>query len=262
MIFIIQHNLINIDSLTKIQQVIESHHIPHLYIGVIPFSGELVSDVPLAGIDYIPYGSCSLTEEAYKLGWTGLYFDPTTFRADCWYENRTDMLNSDGLVVPVKDAIDFFKSQDPDSDWFIRPCEDLKIFSGHVITAGEASTWLKDAVECESSSVCALTYNTDIVVSSPKTIQAEWRWFVVGGKVISGSMYRRNGQMYTREELDVDVVVEAQTFADKWLPSPCCVMDLALVDNTVKVIEFNTINSSGFYDNNVENIIVALYDHK
>jgi hypothetical protein len=37
-------------------------------------------------------------------------------------------------------------------------------------------------------------------------------------------------------------------------------MDLALVDGEMKVIEFNTINSSGLYDHNTEAIILALWE--
>ena len=98
-----------------------------------------------------------------------------------------------------------------------------------------------------------------IVLASPKNIKSEWRWFIVDGKIVSGSMYRLNGILDKREELDPDTILEAQTFADKWLPKQTCVMDLALVDDEVKVIEFNTINSSGFYAHNVDNIIHAMY---
>jgi len=48
-------------------------------------------------------------------------------------------------------------------------------------------------------------------------------------------------------------------FADKWLPNRNVVMDLALVDNELKVIEFNCINCSGFYNHDVRKIFDALY---
>jgi hypothetical protein len=61
-------------------------------------------------------------------------------------------------------------------------------------------------------------------------------------------------------ELDQKVIDEAQSFADKWLPDSCCVMDLALVDDSLKVIEFNCINSSGFYNHDVSKIFKELYE--
>lgn len=35
-------------------------------------------------------------------------------------------------------------------------------------------------------------------------------------------------------------------------------MDLALYDNELKVIEFNCINASGFYDNDIRKIVDAI----
>ena len=60
---------------------------------------------------------------------------------------------------------------------------------------------------------------------------------------------------------DQKMIDEAQTFADKWLPSECCVMDIALVNGELKVIEFNAINSSGMYDSDVVAIFKALWEY-
>ncbi len=199
--------------------------------------------------------------ETYERGWLGQYFDPNTFRADVWNDNRDDMLNGRGMILSVKDAVDNFRNVSPKSLWFIRPTEDLKTFSGQVIEAGEAADWLTDAMECASSGTYQLAPDTQIVVAEPQNISAEWRWFIVGGKIVDGSMYRMMGQLKKEHETNPSVIKQAQEFANKWLPSPCCVMDLALVNGEVKVIEFNTINSSGFYDHDVEKIIVTLYNY-
>lgn len=100
-----------------------------------------------------------------------------------------------------------------------------------------------------------------IILAAPKKIQAEWRWFIVDGKIVDGSMYRAHGQMRQSHEKDPMLVREAQQFADIWLPSPCCVMDLALVDDEMKVIEFNCINSSGFYKHDVDLIFKKLWEY-
>lgn len=75
-------------------------------------------------------------------------------------------------------------------------------------------------------------------------------------------MYRAHDQL-RKENVDNDksIVVEAQAFADKWLPNDNCVMDLALIDGQLKVLEFNCINSSGFYDHNVDAVFKALWDY-
>ncbi len=259
--YVIQHNLINTDQVEEIRQVVINHNLPHVFVSIIPFTREIICDELLDGVNYIQYGSTTLTMETYRLGWRGQYFNPVRFHADVWNTQRSDMLNSDAMVVPIVQAIDYLRSLDTTTDIFIRPAEDLKQFSGQVIQASEAADWLTDAMECASSGSYQLALDTAVVVAPPKNIQAEWRWFVVGGRVISGAMYRCRGKLIKEREEDSATIAEAQTFADVWLPSPCCVMDLALVDNQLKVIEFNTINSSGFYNHDVEAIFVELYKY-
>lgn len=258
--FIIQHNLMNGISLGKIANALEDYKIPHKFVGVIPFSHEITSDDPLVGKDFIPYGSTLLTMLTMRdsQNWRGNYFIPETFRAEAWLANRNDMLN-EGFCT-IEEAINFLKLMDSDEEYFTRPCEDLKQYSGQVMKAGELHDWLLDACECASSGSYKLEFDTKIQICKPKNIQAEWRWFIVDSKVVSGSMYRFRGILDKREELDIAVIAEAQMFADIWLPHRNCVMDLALVDGAMKVIEFNTINSSGFYDHNVEKIICALWE--
>jgi ATP-grasp domain, R2K clade family 3 len=68
--------------------------------------------------------------------------------------------------------------------------------------------------------------------------------------------------LFNQEQLDPEVIAEAQAFADKWLPLDCIVMDLALLTTgEVKVIEFNAINSSGFYACDVKKIFKALWEY-
>lgn len=258
--FVIQYNLMAEQSLQKIKAAVEGLNLPHQYVGVIPFSHEIRSDNPLDGTSYIPYGSTLMTTLASELGWEGLHFDLSTFNYRQAMLNRSDMLNGESLIT-VSQAISFFERQPADRDWFIRPSEDLKQFAGTVMPSGEIASWLADAMLCDSSGSYKLDGDTEIIIARPKKIQAEWRYFVVGGTVVDGSMYRHNGVALLKNETSTDVLDEAQGFADKWLPDACCVMDLAVVDDAVKVIEFNCINSSGFYDHHVSRIFGALYDY-
>lgn len=235
---------------------------PHRYVGLIPFSREITSDEPLTGTDHIPYGSTLFTTLASALKWEGLHFDLNTFNYQAACANRDDMLNGE-YILTVEEAVMFMQhdTHGAHNDWFIRPSKDLKQFSGQVIEAAECAAWLQDAMQCASSGSYQLDKDEIVVVATPKPIQAEWRWFIVNGKIVDGSMYRARGQLVKKHETDADVIAEAQTFADKWLPDPCCVMDLALVDDKLKVIEFNCINSSGFYNHDVDKIFAALYNY-
>lgn len=201
----------------------------------------------------VPYGATKLTKLAPQYGWDGVFFNEK-FDTAVWNKNRDDMLNDDGNIMMVKETADFLKDVPDDMPMFIRPCLDLKSFNGTLTSVGEIKSWMKSA----DSGSFSFNEETLVSIASAKNIQVEWRWFVVNGKVIDGSIYRLRGQRLTIHERDLKVIDEAQAFADKWLPHHTCVMDTALVDDELKVIEFNCFNSSGYYNNNIPLIVQAV----
>ncbi len=254
--FLVQDNLINPDHLLEVQLALDT--LPHEYIKVLPFSSEIVSDSPLEGTDYIPYGSTRLTEICYKLGYKGCCFNEN-FNYKSFLENRDDMLNDN--VLKIEDAISFLRNQKADSMWFTRPSNDLKEYCGMVETALRLGDWFEKALECDGSSQAQISAGMNVVLSEPRNIEMEWRYFIVGGEIVSGSLYKYEGRLYKVRELNLGTLTTAREFAGKWLPHQNCVMDLAQVDGEIKVIEFNCINSSGFYDNDVGAIFSTLYSN-
>jgi hypothetical protein len=256
---LIQCNLMNESSLLEIKEGICD--LPHEFISIIPFTREIISDYILEGTDYIPYGSTKLTKVAFEdYSWKGTFFDIENFNYEKCIQKRKDMLNCDH-VFSVKEALEFFSKCQKDEGWFVRPSLDLKQFSGMVINSDECRSWLENAVKYDSSESFGITEDTMIVVSEPKIIQAEFRWFIVGRKLISGSMYRKNNILKKERITEKNFIKKVQMIIDdSWIPNDCCVMDLALVDSELKVIEFNCINSSGFYDHSIKEIFSALYD--
>lgn len=251
-------------SLHKIKNAVSG--LPHQFVGVIPFSHEITSDIPLDGVDYIPYGSTLLTNISAERGFTGLHFNMETFNYSAAIDNKCKMLNGT-YCMTAAEVIEFMKVEDPQSSWFIRPSHDLKQFSGTVETAGDAVKWFQSMIECHfaGGGSYSIAPDTEIIVDHPVKIVAEWRWFIVGGKIVDGSMYRHQGALYKQHEDDSAVIAEATELASTWLPDSCCVMDTALIQNgdeyDVRIVEFNTINSSGFYDNDVEVIVKSLWDY-
>lgn len=255
--FLIQHNLMNEIQLREVAEAVKGF--PHQFVGVIPFSRDLTSDEPIVGTDYIPYGSTLLTTLGAELKWKGLHFDLSKMNYRNFLANRNDMLND--MVMSVQDARNFLSGTAPYSKWFIRPSEDSKQFSGCVMEANEIVPWFTSMMEAVGGGSYYMDPKSEVVLSTPKTISAEWRWFIVGGKIISGSIYRAHGQLRKLRELDQAVIDEAQALADIWLPDQCVVMDTALVDDEIKVVEFNAINSSGFYDNDIPAVFKALWEY-
>lgn len=219
---------------------------------MIPFSEELYMECNDPVI--IPYGSTTLCKTAAKLGWTGLFFNEKTFNVPMWNRQRDDMLNFDAQTMSVEKALDFFKGVNPEREFFVRPYDDLKTFPGEVVTAKEFA----GRIEALSCGYHTFGLGKEISISTVKNILLEARFFIVDRKVVSGSMYRFKGQL-RKQRADKDMEKEAQEFADNWLPHDTCVMDLALLEGgQLKVIEFNCINGSGFYDNDIPAIAKAI----
>lgn len=252
--FLVQMNLIHEMGLAQVREAIEKY--PHQYVSVIPFSNEFISDEPVDGTDYIAYGSTLFIKLGHELGWKGVYFDYESFNYEAAVRNRDDMLN-DYVIIPAREVTAFLENT-TEEKWFIRPSQDLKHFSGQVIDREECIQWIQDAMACASSGSYQIGPDLMVVLSPPKDIQAEWRWFIVDGKIVSGAMYRHNGRLVKYRETNQDVIDEAQQIANYWLPHRNCVMDIALVDGLLYVIEFNCINGSGFYGHDVNAIFRAL----
>ena len=119
--FILQDNLMNVDHCLQVKYAMDPY--PNTCVGVIPFSNEITCQEELVGQDYIPYGSTLLTMLADDLGWKGLFFDLDTFNYRSFLYHRDDMLNDN--VMEIVEAIGFLALQDPESEWFVRPSQDL-----------------------------------------------------------------------------------------------------------------------------------------
>lgn len=262
--WVIQTNLLNDLSVNGVWYAAEEAGAVAVSAEVIPFQDELGNEAELQALEVetdrvvIPYGSTKLTRISQQRGWRGNCFDPKTFQTNVWNEKRDDMLNHDSAQIMIKDAADFFKGTILANKWFIRPVEDLKAFNGTVTEAEEIIQWMGNV----ESSKFSKHFNSETLVSiSPvKKIYSESRFFVVDGKVVDGSYYRMAGQLQINPVHQIETLEFAQEMAEKWLPHKCCVMDLADTDDGIKVIEFNTINGSGFYANDIRKIVFAMTD--
>lgn len=250
----IQTNLISDFSARSVWQAAIDSGASVQEIVVLPFTDDFYNDVPeMEGI-IIPYGSCSFTKISKRKGWKGNCFVNETFRADVWNANRTDMLNSDAIIMKVKETAEFFKNANEEEYWFIRPLRDLKEFTGTVSQVGDIKHWMSSP----KSGNFSFGENTEIILAPIKTLYSESRFFVVDGKVVSGSYYRMGGRSHSKRIVQQEILDYAQDKANGWLPHECCVMDLADTDDGIKVIEFNTINGSGFYDHDISKIVKAM----
>lgn len=260
--WVIQTNLLNDLSVQGVWLAAEEYGANVHEAIIVPFQDTLQNEDEVAALAsdentiIIPYGSCKLNKMAQKRNWRGNCYNADTFRTHVWDANRDDMLNSDSVQMQVKDAAEYFKGKDLAEKWFIRPVEDLKAFSGTVTEAEEIVQWMKST----ESGNFSFTDDTQIIIAPVKKIYSEARFFVIDGKVVDGSYYRQGGRLMSNHINQPETLELAQNLANKWLPHECCVMDVADTDDGLKVIEFNSLNSSGFYDHKIPVIVQAMTD--
>lgn len=251
MFWVVQENLYNEAAFAGLIRALELSGTKYELVKVIPFSHEVTPE-PTSTDTIMVSGSTALSFIGQEKGWCVFYND--NFNHNAWIEHMgDDMLNADAIVGG-------FGRLNPTWDtFFIRPAEDRKIFAGQIVDKDEFAVWKQNTENAHKDGYTTLTPDTEVVISSLKNIHSEWRFFVVDGKVVTGSLYKRYEKLYQMPLLHNDEVIPfAQKMVDKWHPDRAFVIDIALTDKGYKVIEYNNINSSGFYKIDVGKFVEAI----
>jgi hypothetical protein len=143
---------------------------------------------------------------------------------------------------------------------FVRPVNDGKSFAGMVTTWLELYAWEQQlhAIDYEGNSQTTIRPDDEIVISEAKEIQAEYRFFVVDGKVITGSQYKLGDRVIYSNMVDEDVYDYAQKMVNMWSPNRAFALDICRANDRFYVLEINAINSAGFYHCDMGKLIHAL----
>ena len=194
-------------------------------------------------------GSYRLSRMATEKGFYPGSFSNEHFNYASWTQHWTkeNMLNGEYLKQKVTDI------QIPEH-WdsvFARPLEDDKLITGGLFKK-------EDLLMALATKITEAHKDKFLIISEKKTILAEYRFFVIDGKVITGSLYKIRGQLITSESIDKDAAVYAQEMVDLWSPSQAFVLDIALTDKGPKIIEVNNISSAGLYKSDVSKIVTEM----
>lgn len=281
MLWVVQNNLYNEYGYKKFLTALDRMGSDYVVVKPVPFSDILlppdfdsmtqnVEDVEEPYIDpdqnIIICGAITLGKISQARGWSPGTYVNENFDYSKWLEGfgRENLLNGDSVVCRIKDA------ECEGDSVFLRPTKDTKAFTGTVMTKEFFYNWKEKIVAIEETEFSPLHGNTEIMMSSVKKIHAEYRLFVVDGKIVTGSIYKQgcNGisqlnNMNVTMMPDEEVLEMAQKMIDKWQPAIAFVIDVAKTDEGLKIIEINNFNSAGFYSSDVFKIINAieeLYD--
>lgn len=253
--WVVQENLYKEDAFADLIRALDVSETSYEIVKVVPFSHEVIPE-PTSKDNIMVSGSTALTFIGQEKGWCVFYND--NFNHNVWVEHMSyNLLNYEAIVGRFGDVLT------PWDKFFIRPAEDRKIFAGQIVDRSEFDTWRSNTENAHKDGYTTLTPDTEVVVAPLKEIHSEWRFFVVDGKIVTGSLYKRYGVLSQQPLLaDDEVIPYAQKMVDKWHPDRAFVIDIALTDEGYKVIEYNCMNSCGFYSCDVGKIVTAINEMK
>ncbi|MEP0820941.1 MULTISPECIES: ATP-grasp domain-containing protein [Trichocoleus] len=183
----------------------------------------------------------------------GIFFDPVDFQHRAYAAAYGDqLLNADARITSWEDFLR--EPRDPAELVFLKPNDDLKRFTGGVLSVAECFTLYQQLRRATRP----INPASEVVIGQPREIDGEWRLFIVEGEVVSGSMYRPSGDAY----LPHDLVLFAEHIASQWMPAPVFVLDVARVEQTWKVVECNCFNGCRFYLADVARIVRAVSQYQ
>lgn len=174
-----------------------------------------------------------------RIFYNGIHFDCSNWK-DIYQQK---WMNHAGYMADVIFTGIYLRKKGPHH---VRPVYNDKAVVGGVY---DADLWDKTVTERN-------VRETETFWLSPLLeIQAEYRCWIVNNRIVEISQYRRDGQFETKRITDPEIFLVAELFKNEASLHSCYVMDLALVQDEWKLIEFNPIHCSGWYAADVEHIL-------
>lgn len=132
---------------------------------------------------------------------------------------------------------------------FIRPNTSKKIFTGDLYTKEKLLNLYPH-----------LSNDTEIITSEPKPIEEEWRLTVINRKIISWSEYSWESKpLKPRNKIPHSILKLASEVCQcRYQPLSAYTLDVCISNNQPKIVEINSINTSCFYNSNIEQIFKVI----
>lgn len=242
----------------KITQACKDFNIDSEGIQVIPFSPDIPEFTKDDKIN-IYYGATTLMYNIYHQfnNPPGLFFDEERFSMENYNKVWGDyMLNGpkDAKVTTFKE---FGKENHSDDQlFFVRPDADDKSFNGDVRAFADIKKMLSNMIIADN---VVLNEDTKIIVSTPWNIEKEWRNYIVDGKVVTSSMYRKNFRLHKDgKDIPEDMIKFVEDRCEEYMPHKVFAMDIALCGGDYYIIECGCMNSVGLYHSDISKIVKSV----
>lgn len=249
MLYIVQENVFREENYNKIFDALDSLYLPYEVVK-IDARGEL--SIPTSRrTDVFVFGSIRAARLAKDENWIpGSYYGNNHDFNIYKTHYKENLLNYHSKIQHIDVKVDFGES----GMKFIRPCRDSKEFLGAVYTKNK---W-EDTLERINERYLGVMPPIFIQVHDTETIYKEARVWIVNGQVVTSSYYKFNQNVEWSEHVDTEGLEFAQKMVDIYQVAEAFVMDICLTPDGWKIVEINCINCSGFYNGDLQKILIAL----
>lgn len=258
MMHLIQKNVFSHGHYEMLTEALDRMRLPHQVVQFSPFySKELLNEdetpVKVDTNNVFCWGSVKLAHVGKEQGWSPGSFMNDNHDYRVYAEKYGEhMLNADSQIVKFGESFTA-----PSYVFFARPCGDTKAFAGQCFIPSSWEEFVKTALE-KKGVFSTLNEDTMIQVSSRKDIQREFRAWVVKGRVITASQYKMGTKAVHQHCSEPMVLEYAQRMADIYQPAEAFALDVCMTDGGMKIVEVNCINCAGFYDTDIQKLLVAV----
>lgn len=267
MLWVLQANLYAEQGYSRLLEALDRLGCRQVFVKPVPFTDRLlpadtdasrgvdVSSVPDAEIDttqrLLAMGSYSLAKAARARGWSpGAFLENTSYDAWSVGFGHERLLNPHAWTGKLRDASVSTAS-------FMRPLLDDKSFTGKVYDPDEFQAWQAQLTPLGLNQGDGVHLDTEVLVAAPREIWSETRCFVIDGRVVTASLYKRGDRVQQVEVVDGPALDFARSCIADWQPSRAFVLDVASTPRGWKVIEVNCINAAGFYACDMQRLVIG-----
>jgi len=205
------------------------------------------------------YGTLNLARQLQRTKkWIpGIYCNFTNMCCKTYYSHFGKYLfNKDYIFFPMMEILrrreEIFKQFGVDDMIFIRPDSGAKCFTGQTVPLEFLDKEFKLFGNYAGKPLDEIL----AVISSPKIIDAEWRMVIADRKVITGSQYKKDGELDESEYFDIEAFELADKIAkEEWQPDIAYTLDICKSNGEYSMLEANSFSCSGLYKCCLEPIV-------
>ncbi len=251
MYYLIQKNVFRDPRYDEIFAVMKELHLEYEQVEFKPNS--LDFDLQTDRKDIFVYGSVKLAKVTADFDWNPGSFYGNNHEFEKYIKGYGEnAINYNSQIVNFNHELDWSL----DSELFIKPSQDAKIFTGKVFKEIEWQNFVYNKLNDPNER--RVNEATKIQVSPSYHLMKEARVWIVGRRVVTSSYYRFHGNIDFEESVAIEGLDFAQKMAEHFNVADAYVMDIALTLDGWKIMEVNCINSAGFYKGDVKAIVEAL----